>query len=598
MPLSIHIYNNSHRLLSLLQNQVLKEEFLFRKIIICHGPSFTEGKQEWLLQLNAGRSLLQQELIQRWTRQYRKLHQWMQAEQEIAGAAPDLLFEILHQPWFGHSSETIATASIEAAAKRPSPGFVTHIRNEFQAARLTLFQEENGYAALHHTIDKLYILLELKGTMSETGFIDKMLQLLGIEDYLKSYFPEADLPSVLSAVKTSHLPHQQAPFPHFHSLHFITGAAKPNEEEDLRIWIPESIKLLSELIETVSSFTETCTGINVLLLAPEAHIPAIEIKNILSRYPAWIPEWMPSSISFSDPLLNRKARPILSPLPGARVNNILASLKINASNLNNYIDCPLRFYFQNIIRMPNGRNSAASFGIAVHEALEKLFRQARDQQGIFAPATQLIQWFEDAMNELKVYFSPSEFEQKRKYGQILLPQYYKHHLAGATHISTVERALSGVLPDGTPVNGKLDKIEYRHGSITVVDYKTGRYERAINQLQAPSYLFPAGGAYWRQAAFYRMLIRHSEFEKWPFDQIIFSFVEPVPEKGFTEKKVIISEEQLEGITGLAARIYKEIQDKQFYTGCGRETCRWCLFARDHYMAAAYTQAPMAQVDLT
>ena len=51
---------------------------------------------------------------------------------------------------------------------------------------------------------------------------------------------------------------------------------------------------------------------------------------------------------------------------------------MNVTALNNYLKCPLEFYFKNLIRIPSPKNEATEFGSAVHYALEQLFRKMQD----------------------------------------------------------------------------------------------------------------------------------------------------------------------------------------------------------------------------
>ena len=53
---------------------------------------------------------------------------------------------------------------------------------------------------------------------------------------------------------------------------------------------------------------------------------------------------------------------------------------MNVTALNNYLKCPLEFYFKNLIRIPSPKNEATEFGSAVHYALEKLFRKMQDSE--------------------------------------------------------------------------------------------------------------------------------------------------------------------------------------------------------------------------
>ena len=57
------------------------------------------------------------------------------------------------------------------------------------------------------------------------------------------------------------------------------------------------------------------------------------------------------------------------------INRLLEKFVMNVTALNNYLKCPLEFYFKNLIRIPSPKNEATEFGSAVHYALEQLFQK-------------------------------------------------------------------------------------------------------------------------------------------------------------------------------------------------------------------------------
>ncbi len=65
---------------------------------------------------------------------------------------------------------------------------------------------------------------------------------------------------------------------------------------------------------------------------------------------------------------------------------------MNVTALNNYLKCPLEFYFKNLIRIPSPKNENTEFGSAVHDALEKLFRNMQDNQNQFSRCF-VFSWF-------------------------------------------------------------------------------------------------------------------------------------------------------------------------------------------------------------
>jgi DNA helicase-2/ATP-dependent DNA helicase PcrA len=57
------------------------------------------------------------------------------------------------------------------------------------------------------------------------------------------------------------------------------------------------------------------------------------------------------------------------------VGRLLEKFTMNVTALNNYLRCPLEFYYKNLLRIPSPKNENTEFGSAVHYALEQLFRK-------------------------------------------------------------------------------------------------------------------------------------------------------------------------------------------------------------------------------
>src|SRR5437667_258803 len=76
------------------------------------------------------------------------------------------------------------------------------------------------------------------------------------------------------------------------------------------------------------------------------------------------------------------------------ISRFLDKFVMNVTALNNYLKCPLEFYFKNLIRIPSPKNEATEFGSSVHYALEQLFKNIRDNNGIFHSKEQFVKDFE------------------------------------------------------------------------------------------------------------------------------------------------------------------------------------------------------------
>lgn len=267
------------------------------------------------------------------------------------------------------------------------------------------------------------------------------------------------------------------------------------------------------------------------------------------------------------------------------IDRMLEKFVMNVTALNNYLKCPLQFYYQNLVRVPSGKSEATEFGSAVHYALEKLFSkmQATDQ---FPELTEFINDFEWYMHRHRENFTKEEFNRRMEYGQEVLSNYYHQYLNSWNKIVAVERNIRNVVVAGVPLKGKLDKLEFDGKSVNVVDYKTGDIEKAKKKLHGPQEDDPNGGDYWRQAVFYKILIDNYEQKSWKVVSTEFDFIEPDKKKQYRKEKIVIKEEDITTVTQQIKTVWKKIQDRELYTGCGKKECNWCNFVKDNKMAIA------------
>lgn len=268
------------------------------------------------------------------------------------------------------------------------------------------------------------------------------------------------------------------------------------------------------------------------------------------------------------------------------INPLLEKFVMNVTALNNYLRCPLDFYFNNLVRVPSGKSEAAEFGSAVHFALEKLFRKMQDNNNQFQPREDFIKDFEWYMHRHRESFTAEQFARRMEYGHEVLSNYYEANIQLFNKIVAVERTIKNVVVKNVPLKGKLDKIEFDGNNANVVDYKTGDIDKAKPKLQAPNEKEPNGGDYWRQAVFYKILLDNYEQRDWKVISTEFDFVEPDKKKNYRKEKIVIAPQDIITVTEQITTVWQKIQNKEFYTGCGKPDCHWCNFVKTNNMAVA------------
>jgi DNA helicase-2/ATP-dependent DNA helicase PcrA len=265
------------------------------------------------------------------------------------------------------------------------------------------------------------------------------------------------------------------------------------------------------------------------------------------------------------------------------ITSILDKYVMNVTSLNNYLDCPLGFYYKNLIRIPAGKSETLEFGSAVHYALQKLFEEMqKNEKQEFPSQEKMIEHFKWFMKRHRENFTPESFARRIEQGAMVLGDYYEHNIPHANKIVAVERNIKNVV-NGIPVKGKIDKMEFNGKEVNVVDYKTGdvNSDYTKKKLLAPNADNPVGGDYWRQAVFYKILIDNMDGKDWKVVSSEFDFVEPDKSKGFQKRKIFIEPSDVTTAKQQLTEVWNKIQAKDFYTGCGKEDCTWCNFVKEN-----------------
>jgi DNA helicase-2/ATP-dependent DNA helicase PcrA len=264
------------------------------------------------------------------------------------------------------------------------------------------------------------------------------------------------------------------------------------------------------------------------------------------------------------------------------INQLLQNYTLSVTHLSNYLDCPLRFYFQCLIRVPSGKSPSATFGQAVHWALNKTYRLLKENDNEFLSTEQFMNEFRWYMARNRDSFNKDEFKLRVAYGEKILPAYYEQNVNNWNKVAITERTIKNIEIAGVPIKGNLDKMEFDNKHVTVVDYKTGKLRNAKDKLLRPTNDTPNGGDYWRQGVFYKILVDHDRTNDWEVVSTIFDFVEPISEGEYHREKFVITPEDIETVTEQITTTYQKIMAHDFNTGCGKKECDWCHFVKSNF----------------
>ena len=279
--------------------------------------------------------------------------------------------------------------------------------------------------------------------------------------------------------------------------------------------------------------------------------------------------------------------PEIGKVEEAFLQPLLDRFVMNVTALNNYLYCPLQFYYQSLIRIPGGKSEAAEFGVAVHFALRRLFEKmhASADKKTFPPRHVFLDDFDWYLVRHRESFTREGFARRSEYGHEILGKLYDTYVGAWPTVTLVELNVKGVMDD-IPLKGQLDKLEFNGNQVNVVDYKTGDPDKAAPKLKPPEEKDPVGGDYWRQAVFYKILLDHFPSRNWEVVSTAFEFVEPDSRKQYVQRRIPIRPEDITTVRHQIRHVWERIQARDFYTGCGRPECHWCNFVKENQLAVS------------
>ena len=332
--------------------------------------------------------------------------------------------------------------------------------------------------------------------------------------------------------------------------------------------------------------------------------PSVFIAEILDKHEIPIQKIIPDESvmdEFAVLMLTEARAPEISRIEKEFVDGLLEKFVMNATALNNYLKCPLEFYYKNLVRIPSPKNESLEFGSAIHYALEQLFRKMSGEsmnpetrtaaKQEFPSSGEFLGFFEWYMKRHRESFTQEQYNRRMEYGLEVLSNYYTTYISQFHKIVVIEYNIRNVVVEGVPIKGKLDKIEFYGKKARVVDYKTGDPDKAKKKLQPPNDKQPDGGDYWRQAVFYKILVENFRSREWTVDSAEFDFVEPNAKKEYVKAAVEIGPADVATVKHQIKQVWDKIHAHEFYTGCGEDDCHWCNFVKNNSLAIAMHEIP-------
>lgn len=260
------------------------------------------------------------------------------------------------------------------------------------------------------------------------------------------------------------------------------------------------------------------------------------------------------------------------------INNLLDNQGLNVSALNNFIKCPWKYFYINLIRIPQAPSKSSAFGTAVHATLDHYFRNREISE------TELLGIFEEIVD--KQHLSSIEISELKDKGREVITNYIEHYARTWQH-RTINELLISKIPfdDRTFLRGQIDMVEliddgnsiddlnFYSGPVSVYDFKTGspKSRNSIEKSDGQHY------DYYRQLSFYKLILDSFKSGSLKMQLGFIDFIETDDKGKFHREAFTISEEDIVSLRGIITDAILKIRSFSFKDSkCEEAECSFCI----------------------
>jgi DNA helicase-2/ATP-dependent DNA helicase PcrA len=136
--------------------------------------------------------------------------------------------------------------------------------------------------------------------------------------------------------------------------------------------------------------------------------------------------------------------------------------------IDDYLTCPLKYKYVNILRVPIMEHHTVIYGRAMHEAVSQyLMRKLKNQKVLM----------DDLLNCFEASFNPQGFldthhqEERFRIGRQALSRFYKDEERRNSKPKSIEEKFSFIIGDNK-ISGRFDRIDEREEGAVIMDFKT------------------------------------------------------------------------------------------------------------------------------
>lgn len=260
-------------------------------------------------------------------------------------------------------------------------------------------------------------------------------------------------------------------------------------------------------------------------------------------------------------------------------NFIFLQEGLSVTGLNNYLKCPWRYFYTNLVQIPFRRERSQIYGITIHGAICKFINHRRKRLTAGSPQADrqlLVSFYRDSLQEEELL--PKDFDELFEKGSQALRDYYDHFYHEWKGDIICEYEIRDIrLSDNVKLSGRIDRLERIANSnqVVITDLKTGK-PRSRHTIEGKT--AGATGDFKRQLLFYKLLVEGLEDRRWAVKKGVVEFVEPDEKGAYHREELELLPEEVGQLKKTILQIAEEILSLSFWDkSCREKDCQYCRF---------------------
>lgn len=245
---------------------------------------------------------------------------------------------------------------------------------------------------------------------------------------------------------------------------------------------------------------------------------------------------------------------------------------LSVSAINNFIECPWKYFFRNLLTLPDVKDQTLMFGTAVHYAINRYVKERASNENL--DADNLISYYEYILNSLPL--TEKEHNLLLEKGRETLVPYFNAEMKTWPKSLESELVINGVkFSEDVILTGRLDLLEKTgdDDEVIVHDFKTGA-PKSRSMISTDKY--GPSRNYKRQLVFYKILLDRYHNHKLKMKAGVIDFVQPNSSGNFKKEFFEITDNEVKELEEIITQVSKEILDLSFWDKrCDDHNCEYC-----------------------